>query len=55
MPSSTTTCISVGSEEAEDNGEGSSMVELWIVIPAVAGSSPVLHPKTMLLKYYMVV
>lgn len=25
-------------------GVGSSMVEPWIVIPVVAGSSPVLHP-----------
>lgn len=26
-------------------GVGSSMVEPWIVVPVVAGSSPVLHPK----------
>lgn len=27
------------------NGVGSSVVESWIVIPVVAGSIPVLHPK----------
>ena len=27
------------------NGVGSSMVEPWIVIPVVVGSSPILHPK----------
>ena len=26
------------------NGVGSSMVEPWIVIPVVVGSSPILHP-----------
>ena len=33
------------SVRANNDGEGSSMVEPWIVIPVVAGSSPVLRPK----------